>query len=95
MFKAREHYRDLLFLMKKATMIQRRFRLYLFQKQTKERVEELTNESLFVWREMMDEFKQRWPSISQRKRVEVHINSISIGELQRISMEKFLQRENA
>ena len=43
----------------------------------------------------MDEFKQRWPSISQRKRVEVHINSISIGELQRISMEKFLQRENA
>ena len=30
MFKAREHYRDLRFLMKKATMIQRRFRLYLF-----------------------------------------------------------------
>ena len=32
MFKARESYRHLLFLMKKATKIQRRFRLYLFQK---------------------------------------------------------------
>ena len=42
MFKARESYRHLLFLMKKATKIQRRFRLYLFQKQTKDRVEELT-----------------------------------------------------
>ena len=30
-----------------------------------------------------------------RKRVEVHICSISIEELKRISMEKFLQRENA
>ena len=44
---------------------------------------------------MMEEFKTRWPDIQQRRRVEVHINSISISELQRISMEKFLQRENA
>ena len=67
--------------MKKATKIQRRFRLYLFQKQTKDRVEELTNESLFVWKEMMDEFKEKWQLIKTRKRVEVHINSISINEL--------------
>jgi hypothetical protein len=58
-------------------------------------VEELTNESLFVWREMMDEFKRKWPDIKKRKRVEIHINSISIHEMKRISMEKFLQRENA
>lgn len=95
MFKARESYRHLLFLMKKATKIQRRFRLYLFQKQTKDKVEELTNESLFVWKEMMDEFKVKWPQIKNRRRVEVHINSLSIEELKRISMEKFLQRENA
>ena len=63
MFKARESYKHLLFLMKKATKIQRRFRLYLFQKQTKDRVEELTNESLFVWKEMMDEFKEKWQLI--------------------------------
>jgi len=63
MFKARESYKHLQFLMKKAIIIQRRVRIYLFQKQTKERVEELTNESLFVWREMMDEFKAKWPII--------------------------------
>lgn len=90
MYKAREAYKHLRFLMKKATVIQRRFRLYLFQKQTKDRVEELTNESLFVWKEMMDEFQSKWPSIKQRKRVEIHICSISIEELKRISMEKFL-----
>lgn len=43
----------------------------------------------------MDEFKQKWPAIKTRRRVEVHINSLSIEELKRISMEKFLQRENA
>ena len=58
-------------------------------------MEELTNESLYVWREMMDEFQQKWPFIRSKKRVEVHICSISIDELKRISMEKFLQRENA
>jgi len=95
MYKAREAYKHLRFLMKKAQVIQRRFRLYLFQKQTKDRVEELTNESLYVWREMMDEFQQKWSYIRSKTRVEVHIPSISVEELKRISMEKFLQRENA
>lgn len=44
---------------------------------------------------MMDDFKNKWPAIKQKNRVEIHINSISIGEMKRISMEKFLQRENA
>ena len=43
----------------------------------------------------MEEFKKKWPDIKKKKRVEIHINSISIGEMKRISMEKFLQRENA
>lgn len=38
----------------------------------------------------MQEFKQKWPMIKKRKRVEVHINSLSIDELKRMSMEKFL-----
>lgn len=44
---------------------------------------------------MMEEFRRGWPAIKNRKRVEVHINSLSIDEIKRISMEKFLQRENA
>jgi IQ domain-containing protein H len=43
MYKAHTAYSQLRFLMQKATIIQRRFRLYLFQKQTKARVEEINN----------------------------------------------------
>lgn len=43
----------------------------------------------------MEEFKHKWNNIKQRKRVEIHINSLSIDEIKRMSMEKFLQRENA
>jgi len=95
MFKAHTAYQQLKFLMQKATVIQRRFRLFQFQKQTKQKVEELNNESLFVWREMMEEFRCKWPDIRKRRRVEIHVNSISVEEIKRVSMEKFLQRENA
>jgi hypothetical protein len=46
-----------------------------------------------LWREMQEDFKMK--DIKKRRRVEIHINSISISEMKRISMEKFLQRENA
>lgn len=39
---------------------------------------------------MMTEFKQKWSVIKQRKRVEIHINSLSVDEIKRMSMEKFL-----
>ena len=58
-------------------------------------MEEITNESLFVWKEMMEEFRRGWPAIKSQRRIEVHVNSISIDEVKRISMQKFLQRENA
>jgi IQ domain-containing protein H len=58
-------------------------------------VEELTNESLFVWKEMMEEFKNKWQDIKRKKRIEIHVNSISVSEMKRMSMEKFLQRENS
>lgn len=44
-------------------IIQKRVRIYLYQKLTKDRVEEINNENLFVWREMMDDFKAKWPTI--------------------------------
>ena len=95
MHKARVAYTYLRFLISKATKIQQAFRLYMFQKQTKARVEEINTQQMFVWRQMMQEFKQKWGQIKKRKRVEVHINSLSIDEMKRMSMEKFLQRENA
>jgi len=48
-----------------------------------------------VWRDMQNEFKAAWPRIKQNKRTEIHINSFSISELRRLSIEKFKQKENA
>ena len=48
-----------------------------------------------MWREMMEEFKLRWNEIASKKRIEVHINSYTVSEMQRMTMEKFVQKENA
>jgi len=36
-------------------------------KATKAKIEELNSESLQIWREMMEEFKKRWPLIKKKK----------------------------
>jgi hypothetical protein len=45
-FKAFTAYSQLKFLMAKATVIQRKFRLYQLMKSTKQKIKELNNESL-------------------------------------------------
>ena len=81
--------------MKKATVIQRKYRLYQLKKSTKDKTTQLKGESLNVWREMQTEFKRCWPQIKQQRRFEIHINSYSISEMRRLSIEKFKQKENA
>lgn len=44
---------------------------------------------------MQSEFKRCWPQIKQQRRFEIHINSYSISEMRRLSIEKFKQKENA
>lgn len=51
-YKAFSAYAQLKYLMEKATVIQRRYRLYQLKKSTRQRVRELQRESLQVWREM-------------------------------------------
>jgi IQ domain-containing protein H len=94
-FKASSAYAQLKFLMEKATIIQRRYRLYQLKKSTKMRVRELQKESIQVWREMQEEFKHKWGEIKTQKRVEIHINSYSLSELQRLTTEKLKQKENS
>lgn len=81
--------------MEKATVIQRIFRLYQLKKSTRSRVKELHKESMKVWRDMQDEFKSKWHEIKKQKRVEIHINSFSLSELQRMTIEKLKQKENS
>ena len=44
---------------------------------------------------MQDEFKSKWHEIKKQKRVEIHINSFSLSELQRMTIEKLKQKENS
>ena len=44
---------------------------------------------------MQEEFKRCWPDIKNSKRVEIHINSYSIAELKRMTVEKLKQKENS
>ena len=55
----------------------------------------MQKESIQVWREMQEEFKLRWAEIKTQKRVEIHINSYSLTELQRLTTEKLKQKENS
>jgi hypothetical protein len=59
------------------------------------RVKELHKESMQLWREMQEEFKSKWGDIKKQKRVEIHINSYSLSELQRLTIEKLKQKENS
>ena len=86
--KAFSAFAHLKFLMLKATIIQRKYRLYQLKKSTKQKVFQLNEQSRQVWRDMQDEFKRCWPEIKTKKRIEIHINSFSIDELKRKSIEK-------
>jgi hypothetical protein len=44
---------------------------------------------------MQEDFKQSWKHIKKSRRVEIHINSFSIRQGQRLSLEKYKQKENA
>ena len=93
--KAFSAFSQLKFLMLKATIIQRKFRLYQLKKSTKIKVHQLNDQSRAVWRDMQEEFKRCWPDIKNSKRVEIRINSYSIAELKRMTVEKLKQKENS
>lgn len=61
--KAYSAFAQLKFLMVKATIIQRKFRLYQLKKSTKIKVHQLNDQSRQVWRDMQEEFKRCWPDI--------------------------------
>ncbi|EAS06221.3 IQ calmodulin-binding motif protein (macronuclear) [Tetrahymena thermophila SB210] len=75
-------------------IIQKYARLYLHKKQTKKLIK-LKNEQLFdKFKQTLHQFKLDWPEIKLKKRFEIHINSFSVDELKRLTMDKQLQREN-
>lgn len=79
-YKAFSNFKQLKFLMVKARKIQKRYRLWQLKNQTQKKLKKLRADSIRVWGEMQAEFKKSWPQIRQNKRIEIHINSMSISE---------------
>jgi IQ domain-containing protein H len=94
MFKARTAYKQLMFLMGKATVIQRAFRRFLEVKGTRKRAAFQFKEKMAEWKNIQNKFKMEWNTVKVKKRLEIHINSLSIDELRRLTMDKFLVRQN-
>ena len=94
-YKAYSDFKQLKFLMTQATVIQRRYRLWQLKNQTQIKLRKLKENSAIAWKDMQNEFKRSWKGIKQQKRVEIHINSYSISEICRMSIEKYKQKENA
>jgi len=93
--KAFSAFAQLKFLMIQATIIQRKFRLFQLKKSTKIKVRQLNDQSRAVWRDMQNEFRKCWPDIKRGRRIEVHINSYTVAEMKRMSVEKLKQKENS
>lgn len=87
-YKSSHNFRQLKFLMKKATIIQRKYRLYSLKSKTGKKMKDLRNEQMRLWTIMQDEFKSQWSFIKNQKRIEIHLNSFSMAERKRMTMEK-------
>lgn len=94
MFKARTAYKQLMFLMGKATTIQRAFRRFLLIKNTRKQAASQFKDKMAEWKIIQNKFRQDWPTLKLKKHTELHISSLSIDELRRLTMDKFLVRQN-
>lgn len=64
----------------RASRIQKRYRLWQLKNQTQKKLKKLREDSIRVWGEMQNEFKKSWNHIRSNKRIEIHVNSMSISE---------------
>jgi hypothetical protein len=94
MFKTRKAYKDLMELMNKAKVIQRAFRQFLLVKNMRKQAANLFKEKMNEWKIIQQKFRNEWPGIKKSRRLEIHISSLSIDELRRLTMDKFLVRQN-
>lgn len=91
---AMRDYKRIRVLIEKVRIIQSHFRVYLKYKNTKSIIKDMGNNELKQYYSLSQAFKANWKEIKLGKRVEIHINSYSFEDSKRLTMEKFLQRQN-
>eukprot|EP00742_Colponemidia_sp_Colp-10_P007009 GILJ01007522.1.p1 GENE.GILJ01007522.1~~GILJ01007522.1.p1 ORF type:complete len:1129 (-),score=134.43 GILJ01007522.1:199-3585(-) len=94
MFKCHRSYTHLRLVIRCASVIQQHVRLFKEVRTTRALIAARKQKEMDKWHEMMNDFKLRWNLIRTKKRVEVHIPSLSYDECKRMSMENFISRQN-
>lgn len=79
----------------KALLIQRSWKKFLLLQNTREQIAEIWQAKLSKWQDKMATFKRDWNRICTKKRVVVHIPSLSLQPFQRKAMHNFAIRENS
>lgn len=69
--------------------------MFLEYKSTRRVIQKVNFELIEKFTERQEVFKENWTFLKLQARVEVHVNNLSYEEMKRLTMEKFLQRQNA
>lgn len=75
--------------------IQQCWKIYSLYMRTKKRITENFQEFVDDYGQILKKFQKEWPDIKGIERVEIHLNSFSYTEDQRLTMENILQRANS
>lgn len=94
MKKQQIQYNKMQDILKKIKLIQTMWKCYLKLKNTRETIRNNMLKLIERFEERQAVFKKNWEQIKLEKRVEIHINSLSMAEIKRLTTEKFLQKEN-
>ena len=94
-YLGRRDFRRLRILIGKVRTIQRAWKGWEDGKRGREERRRRGEEEYDSFLQRMEEFKRDWPEIKLKRRIEVHICSFSFEEMRRLTMEKFVQRQNS
>ena len=94
MKEAQKKCRKLRIVLRKIKYIQRWFRIWNDKKKLKKNVIVNNRNTYKSFLELQSWFQSEWPYIKDTGRVEIHYNSMGLSELQKLSMDKFEQKQN-
>ena len=94
MFYQMRQYKRLRVFLKKVLTIQKYVRVFLNYKKTQKTIKKAKETYYQTYKNLAEKLKKDWPNLQHEKRVEIHISSLNFEELQRLSMDKYNQKQN-
>ena len=78
-----------------AKKMQQGWRIYQSVKETRERIAKQRAEDAAAWERMQSSFKERWPAMRSKRRIVVHVPSLSFEEHVRLATPRFAAHQNS